>query len=158
MSFFKKKPILTLHAITKGQVVALADVNDPTFSQKMMGEGIAIIPEDGQIVAPCDGTLTMVFPTLHAFGMSTDSGAEILVHVGLDTVNLKGEGFTLHAEADQNVKKGDLILEVDLEKIKDAGYDPITPIVICNSASFSKVIPILPSYVNQGDTIIDIMK
>ena len=156
INIFKKKPLLTLNAVAEGKAVSLLDVNDPTFSQKMVGEGIAIIQKNGQFVAPCDGVITMIFPTKHAFGLMTDNQVEILVHIGLDTVQVKGEGFTSHVSVNQRVKKGDLILEVDLNKIKELGYDTITPIVICNSDSFSKISPVLSGIVKISDPIIEI--
>lgn len=114
-----------------GEIVSIDQVPDPIFSGKMMGDGAAVIPENGRIVAPVDGTLSMIAPTKHAFGFKTEDGRDILVHVGLETVALDGEPFTVHAKAGDKVKKGDLIAEVDLDLLRDKGINPITPVVIC---------------------------
>ena len=138
----------------KGRAVALSEVNDPTFAEEMLGKGAAVIPEDGKICAPADGEIGMVFDTLHAVSMTTDFGAEILIHIGLDTVKMKGEGFTGHVKAGDHVKKGDLLLEVDLEKLKAAGYDTITPVIVCNTPDYSSVENVGKGAVNAGDDLI----
>ena len=111
----------------KGKAVALTEVPDPTFSEKILGDGFAVIPSEGKIYAPADGEVTVVFDTLHAITMTTDQGAELLIHIGLDTVTLKGAPFTAHVAAGDHVKKGDLLLDADLEKIQEAGLHIITP-------------------------------
>lgn len=121
-----------------GEIVPISQVSDPTFSEEMVGKGVAIIPSDGKFYAPADGALISLFPTGHAFCINTVDGAELLVHIGLDTVNLKGEFFTTHATQGTDVKKGDLIVEVDLDGVKNAGYEVITPVVISNHSKFSK--------------------
>ena len=95
----------------KGKAVALTEVPDPTFSEKILGDGFAVIPSEGKIYAPADGEVTVVFDTLHAITMTTDQGAELLIHIGLDTVTLKGAPFTAHVAAGDHVKKGDLLLD-----------------------------------------------
>ena len=100
----------------KGKAVALTEVPDPTFSEKILGDGFAVIPSEGKIYAPADGEVTVVFDTLHAITMTTDQGAELLIHIGLDTVTLKGAPFTAHVAAGDHVKKGDLLLDADLDK------------------------------------------
>lgn len=102
------------------------------FSGKMLGDGVAVIPSSNKAVAPCDGEITQIFPTNHAFGITTKEGLEILVHIGIDTVNLKGEGFKRILEAGTSVKKGDTVVEADLDYIKNKGKDTITPIIITN--------------------------
>lgn len=114
-----------------GEIVPIDQVPDPIFSGRMMGDGAAVIPENGKIVAPVDGTLSMIAPTRHAFGFKTADGKEVLVHVGLETVGLEGAPFTVHAKAGDKVKKGDLIAEVDLDFLKEKGINPITPIILC---------------------------
>ena len=116
-----------------GQVVALDQVGDEMFSKKALGDGVAIIPEVGELRAPADGTIQMVFETKHSLGMTTANGTEILFHVGLDTVNLQGKPFTPRVKAGDSVKTGDLLLTFDIQAIKDAGLDPITPVVVTNS-------------------------
>ena len=138
----------------KGKAVPLKEVSDPTFAEEMLGKGAAVIPEDGKFYAPADGEIGMVFDTLHAVSMTTDFGAEILIHIGLDTVKMKGEGFTGHVKAGDHVKKGDLLLEVDLEKVKAAGYDTITPVLVCNTPDYASVEGIGSAQVNAGDDLI----
>ncbi|MCR5403652.1 MAG: PTS glucose transporter subunit IIA [Butyrivibrio sp.] len=120
-----------------GEIVHITDVKDPTFSEEMIGKGVAIIPSDGKYYSPADGKLVALFPTGHAYAINTDSGAELLVHIGIDTVELNGEYFTVHARQGDTVKKGDLIVEVDLEEVKKAGYDVITPLIVSNHAKFN---------------------
>ncbi|KAF1299193.1 PTS beta-glucoside transporter subunit EIIBCA [Enterococcus sp. JM4C] len=127
-------------APVKGQVIPLEEVNDSAFSAKMMGEGIAILPEDNQIVAPFSGTVAAIFPTKHAIGLVSDSGIELLIHVGIDTVELDGKYFESFVEAGDRVEKGQLLLTADFAKIKAAGYDIITPIVVTNSKDYIEVV------------------
>ena len=156
--FLKKKEnkesSYILGSPAKGKAVPLSEVNDPTFAEEMLGKGAAVIPEDGKFYAPADGEIGMVFDTLHAVSMTTDFGAEILIHIGLDTVKMKGEGFTGHVKAGDHVKKGDLLLEVDLEKVKAAGYDTITPVLVCNTPDYASVEGVESAHVNAGDDLI----
>lgn len=130
--FLKKNKEIELISPITGNIIGLEEVPDPVFSQKMMGDGIAIEPSDGKILSPVDGKIATIFPTNHAIGLVTKEGLEILIHIGIDTVELKGEGFTRITEEGANVKKGDLLMEVDLEKIKAGGKSTITPIIITN--------------------------
>ena len=108
----------------KGKAVALTEVPDPTFSEKILGDGFAVIPSEGKIYAPADGEVTVVFDTLHAITMTTDQGAELLIHIGLDTVTLKGAPFTAHVAAGDHVKKGDLLLEpIVQESFRELGAE-----------------------------------
>lgn len=154
---FKKKGY-TIAAPMKGKCVSIKEVSDPTFGDEILGKGVAIIPEDGKVYAPADGVITTMFPTGHAVGMTTNEGVEILVHVGLDTVALKGEGFRIVAKEEQSVQKGDLLMEADLDKIKAAGYDVITPVVICNTDEYSEITGFTDKDVNAGDEVIEIKK
>ena len=157
--FFKKKDNkFILGAPAKGKAVALKEVSDPTFAEEMLGKGMAVIPSEGRSCAPADGEVGMVFDTLHAVSLTTDFGAEVLIHVGLDTVKMKGEGFTGHVKAGDHVKKGDLLLEVDLDKVKAAGYDVITPMLVCNTDEFSSVTGIYGKDVEAGDDAVVIEK
>jgi sugar PTS system EIIA component len=115
-----------------GDVVGLTDVPDPVFSQKMMGDGIAINPSEGKVVAPADAKVLNVFPTKHAIGLEAAGGLEILLHVGLDTVNMKGEGFDVHVSEGDHVKKGDVLLTYSLELVREKAASIITPMIISN--------------------------
>ena len=152
--FRKKEKNNVIGSPVKGKAVPLKEVSDPTFAEEMLGKGAAVIPEDGKFYAPADGEIGMVFDTLHAVSMTTDFGAEILIHIGLDTVKMKGDGFTGHVKAGDHVKKGDLLLEVDLEKVKTAGYDTITPVLVCNTPDYASVEGIGSAQVNAGDDLI----
>ena len=125
---FNKK--VSIMAPVTGRCVDLSHVPDEVFSQKMIGDGVAIIPSDGLFVAPADGELTMLFPTGHSYGMKIGQNIEILVHIGIDTVELNGEGFELLAEQGQQVKAGTPIVRVDLDFLNARGYKTITPIIL----------------------------
>ena len=155
---FGKKAGEVLGAPVQGKAVAISEVSDPTFGQEILGKGFAIVPSVGRVVAPIDGTVEMVFDTKHAISMSSDSGIQILIHVGLDTVSLKGEPFKAYVEAGQTVKKGDLMLEFDIEAIKAAGLETITPIIICNSDDYKEVNRFTGKMVKPGDDIMELVK
>ena len=151
-----KKNELEIAAPVTGRCVRIQSVPDPTFSEEILGKGVAIKPEEGKYYAPVDGSVTTVFPTLHAIGITTPEGAEILVHVGLDTVNLKGEHFQVHVQEGMKVKKGELILEADIEAIEAAGYNTITPVLICNSGDFKEITADTEKEVKVGDMVLRI--
>ncbi|MFR5172730.1 MAG: glucose PTS transporter subunit IIA, partial [Clostridium paraputrificum] len=140
-----------------GEAVPLSSVNDLTFAEEIMGKGIAIIPEEGKVVSPIDGTVAMVFNTKHAIGLHTEDGVEILIHVGLDTVNLEGKHFNSFVKSGDKVKVGDKLLEFDIEAISKAGYDIITPIIITNTTDYLDIISSNVDYVKAGDEIITIL-
>ena len=157
MGFFKNlfKPSgIELLAPVKGSAVPLSEVSDPTFSQEILGKGVAVRPSGNQIVAPCDATIDMMFDTGHAVSMTSDDSAEILIHVGLETVNLKGQFFKVFAKNGDKVKSGQLLIEFDAEGIRNAGYDLITPIVICNSDDYSAITPVTGKDVETGEKIL----
>ena len=137
--FMKGKKELTLGAPVKGECIPIGEVADPTFADEILGKGMAIRPSDGRVYASADGKISTVFPTGHAVGLTTADGAELLIHVGLDTVQLKGKHFQALVQADQQVKKGDLLLEADLEAIRGEGYDTVIPMIICNSDEYSDI-------------------
>ena len=141
-----------------GRLVSIQEVSDPTFGEEILGKGAAVIPTGNQVYAPIDGKVSTVFPTGHAVALTGLDGTEVLIHVGLDTVKLNGEHFKIHVETDQHVKKGDLLLEADLEQIKAAGYDVITPIVICNTDEFSQIQAEPSKDVLPGDDILKLRK
>lgn len=131
--------IITVSSPMQGEVIPLAQVKDPTFASELMGKGIAIIPTVGQAVAPEDGEIVSLFRTKHAIGFLTQSGVEILIHIGIDTVKLDGQHFEAHVEAGNKVKKGDLLVSFDIEAIKKAGFEITTPIIITNSDDYQDV-------------------
>ena len=114
-----------------GKVVMLEEVPDAVFADKILGDGVAVIPEDGRFVSPVDGEIVSVADSLHAIGFETEDGIELLIHIGLDTVKLEGKGFTVHVKVGDKVKKGDPIVDVDLDVLKDNGLNSITPIIVC---------------------------
>lgn len=122
----------TILAPLSGRVTELSEVPDPTFSQKMMGDGLAIVPTEGEVVSPVDGEIVQFFHTKHAIGIRSLSGAEILIHVGLETVSMNGEGFEGHVREGDKVKAGDKLITFDIDLIKEKAADIITPIVITN--------------------------
>ena len=123
----------------KGKVVPLNEVPDETFSQEMLGKGVAIIPEQNQFYAPVSGEVSVVFPTGHAIGLTSEDGTELLIHIGLDTVQLNGEGFHVKVQQGQKIKQGDLLVEVDLDVIKEKGYSVITPILVTNPDQYQEI-------------------
>ena len=129
----KQELIYKISAPVSGRCVPITEVPDATFSEKILGDGIAIIPEDGKILSPVDGRVSTIAETKHAFGFLSEDGFDVLVHVGLETVSLKGEGFTVHVKPGDTVKKGDLICEVDLELLKSKNINTITPVLVCNA-------------------------
>ena len=128
-----------VETVADGQVIDLADVKDPVFSQKMMGDGFAVEPENGKIYSPVSGTVTSVFPSKHAIGLVTDNGLEVLVHIGLETVSLEGKPFEVHVSEGQKVAAGDLLVTADLEAIKEAGRETSTIVVFTNAAAIKSV-------------------
>jgi PTS system beta-glucosides-specific IIC component len=147
----------TVAAPVKGQVVQLADVKDEVFSSEAMGKGVAIEPAEGKVYAPADGEISTFFPTGHAIGITTDSGVEILIHVGMDTVEMNGDGFTPKKKQGDRVKKGDLMLEFDIAKIKAAGHPVTTPVIITNTDDYADVLPTDAASVVPGDKLIELL-
>ena len=131
----------TISSPATGEMIALEDVNDPIFSSKAMGEGVAFKLTDGHIYSPVDGEVIMAAKTGHAIGLKSNNGAEVLIHVGMDTVNMNGEGFNVLVKEGQKVNKGDLLVEADLDAIEKAGYDNVTPVIITNTAEYKEIIP-----------------
>lgn len=149
------KPI-SLYAHMKGTVVPLEQVNDEAFSQKVLGEGIAVEPSEGRLYAPCDGKIEMVFDTRHAVSMLSDDGAEILLHIGIDTVKLGGKFFEAHVSDGQSVRRGDLLVTFDIDGIRQAGYSTVTPMIVCSTESHDSVIPAAAGEVTPDDIAIKI--
>lgn len=130
-NLFKKAKTSVL-ACTDGKVVPISEVSDPVFSQKMMGDGFAVIPSSTTVCSPVNGKISMIFDTNHAFGLTMSNGLEVLVHIGIDTVNEKGAGFKRIAAINDTVKAGDPIIEIDLEALKAKGYDMATMVIFTN--------------------------
>ena len=147
-----------LYAPMAGAAVSVTEVPDPTFAEGMLGDGIAIIPTDGKVCAPCDATVDMMFTTGHAVSLTTESGAEILIHVGLETVSLEGKPFDVKVASGDKGKKGQVLMVADLEAIKAAGLNTITPMLVCNSADFSTFIKTIGKDVTNADVVIEMGK
>lgn len=130
--FKKNKEQYEFAAPMKGKLLSISEVPDPAFSGKMMGDGFAIEPVDGNVVSPVDGKIQMVFPTKHAIGIAADNGLEILVHFGLDTVTLNGEGFEVLVVENQTIKKGEPMLRVDIDSIRGKVPSLVSPVVVTN--------------------------
>ncbi|WP_024654827.1 PTS glucose transporter subunit IIA [Borrelia hispanica] len=139
LGFFKKVATLDLIAPVSGKVVSIDKVPDEAFAEKIVGDGIAIMPTGNELVAPCDGSIGKIFKTNHAFSLETKEGIEIFVHFGINTLNLNGKGFTRVAEEGMSVKQGDVIIRLDLEYLKAHAESIVTPVVIANSDEVSSI-------------------
>lgn len=148
----------TLYAPVSGRLIAMSDVPDPVFSGEVLGKGCAIWPSDDVVYSPVDGTVSVTMG--HAVGINTDDGVEILVHVGVDTVNMQGDGFTAYVEKGAAVKAGDPVIGIDRDKIKAAGYPDCVVLAVSNSASFEDVsmIGAAESTVSAGDAVVSITR
>ena len=145
-------------APVKGRLVPLSEVNDPTFAEEILGKGAAIIPEDGHFVSPIKGTVQTVFGTKHAMGLLSDTGVEVLLHVGLDTVKLNGKYYEALVKDGDKVDVGTPILKVDLDGVKSEGYDVITPVIITNTMDCGDVIAVQEGDISPRETIIKVLK
>ncbi|CDQ18671.1 PTS sugar transporter subunit IIA [Halobacillus karajensis] len=134
--FGNKSTAFNVISPLSGKKVALEEVPDPVFSQKMMGEGVALEPKDGYVFSPLEGTIVQLFPTKHAIGLETKSGAEVLIHIGLETVAMEGEGFEAFVSKGDKVKVGDKLISFDLGLVKEKAKSTLTPIIITNSDEF----------------------
>ena len=146
----------TIQTPIVGDVVALENVNDPVFSSGAMGQGIAVKPSQGVVYAPADAEVSIAFPTGHAFGLKTAKGAEILIHVGIDTVSMNGEGFEAKVAQGDKVKAGDVLGTFDSSKIAAAGLDDTTMVIVTNTADYASVTPVASGSVVKGDAIIEV--
>ena len=151
------KADLTLTSPMAGTTVALSDVADEAFAAGALGPGIAVSPAAGAVVvAPCDGKVSVAFPTGHAYGIKSASGVQVLIHIGMDTVKLEGKGFTPRVTKGDIVKRGDVLAEVDWDVIREAGYDTITPMVVTNKKKFGEITPAAPGPVGITDTVVTV--
>ncbi|MEY8462756.1 beta-glucoside-specific PTS transporter subunit IIABC [Streptococcus merionis] len=141
-----------------GEVVALTDVKDPVFSSGAMGQGIAVEPSVGEVVAPANATVSLLFPTNHAIGLQLDNGAELLIHIGMDTVELDGKGFTAHVKQGDRVTLGQPLVSFDISTIQEAGFPVTTPIIVTNTADFASVTATATGAVTAGQDLLEILK
>ena len=146
-----------IYSPLKGKTVKLEEVEDEAFSSGVLGKGVAILPEEGVLYAPADGVISVFFPTGHAVGMTTDHGVELLMHVGMDTVQLEGKGFRPLAADGDRVKKGQKLLEFDIAQIKEAGYSLVTPVLVTNMEEVGEITPVDGAEkIQAGDRLIQL--
>ena len=145
---------IVIAAPMAGTAVPLEDVPDPTFSQGILGKGAAVRPSEGRVLAPADGTIDVMFDTGHAVSMTTTDGAEVLIHVGINTVQLNGQHYKACCKAGDKVKKGDLLISFDLDAIRAAGYLCTTPLIVCNTDDYATVRPLASGAVAPGQDLL----
>lgn len=146
-----------LGACMSGNIIPLSELKDDAFASGALGNGVGIEPSEGKVISPVDGTVTTLFPTKHAIGITSDSGVEVLIHIGLDTVQLNGDGFNAHIKQGDRVKKGQLLMDVDLEKIKKAGFSTQTPVIVTNSMDLLDVLPTENHLIHLNDELITVL-
>lgn len=146
--------VIELAAPVSGAVVALTAVADPVFASGTLGRGLGIVPTEGRVHAPCAGVVTAAVRSGHALGLRSADGVEVLLHVGIDTVELHGRHFRVHTAKGRPVARGDLLVEFDLAAVKAAGYDPTTILVVANTASFARVVPTEVAVIARGETAV----
>lgn len=154
----RNRKFFMLYSPLNGKIVQLLDVDDEVFSSGMLGKGIAFEPKDGRLMSPCSGVIGHVFETKHAINIISDFGCEILLHIGLDTVKLKGKGFDTRVKEGDRINKGDLLCVFDMEIIKNAGLSTITPMVITNSDDYTKIDARPVCDIHAGDSVLKIEK
>lgn len=148
----------TLNSPVNGRIVPLSEVSDETFASEMLGTTVAVEPSDGRIAAPCDAEILNVFDTGHAVCLTTKSGGELLIHVGVDTVKMEGKGFTKKVADGDKVHAGDVLIEADLDAIREAGYPATTMVILTNADQFSKVEKAEPGEVGTGSRIMELSR
>lgn len=145
-------------AAASGQLMAMADIPDPVFACGAMGPAVGIKPDNGIVYAPVTGTITLTTGTLHALGLRSDDGAEILLHMGVDTVNMKGDGFTGFVEKGQHVRAGEALLVMDLDKVAAAGYSDVVITVVTNADEFSSIASAAAGTIGAGERIMTVAR
>lgn len=153
-SWFKGEDTITVGSPLSGKVVPLETVSDRAFAEKMMGEGVALVPSGGELFSPVNGAVETIAETAHAVGLRSDEGVELLIHLGLETVNLKGQHFTSCVAEGDRIKTGDVLIRFDLAAIQDAGYDTITPVTVVNSGDYASVLPADSDQVMPGEPLL----
>lgn len=156
--FEKNAKTISLKAVEDGRTIPMDEVNDQTFAQELLGPGIAIVPSNGTVVSPINGTIATVMGTKHAVCIQGEDGLELIVHAGLDTVELNGKYYQTYKEIGDQVKAGDVLLEFDLEEITKAGYDVTTPIVITNLGDYKITKCLTGQQVKAGEEVIQLTK
>ena len=156
--FEKNAKIISVKAAEDGRTIPIDQVNDQTFAQELLGPGIAIHPSNGTVVSPIDGTIATVMDTKHAVCIQGEDGLEMIVHAGLDTVELNGKYYEAHVNTGDHVKAGDVLLTFDIEEIAKAGYDVTTPIVITNLSGYKITKCLTGQQVQAGDEVIQLTK
>ena len=156
--FEKNAKTISLKAVEDGRTIPMDEVNDQTFAQELLGPGIAIVPSNGTVVSPINGTIATVMDTKHAVCIQGEDGIELIVHAGLDTVELNGKYYQTYKEIGDQVKAGDVLLEFDLEEITKAGYDVTTPIVITNLGDYKITKCLTGQQVKAGEEVIQLTK
>ena len=156
--FEKNAKTISLKAVEDGRTIPMDEVNDQTFAQELLGPGIAIVPSNGTVVSPIDGTIATVMDTKYAVCIQGEDGLELIVHAGLDTVELNGKYYQTYKEIGDQVKAGDVLLEFDLEEITKAGYDVTTPIVITNLGDYKITKCLTGQQVKAGEEVIQLTK
>ena len=156
--FEKNAKTISLKAVEDGRTIPMDEVNDQTFAQELLGPGIAIVPSNGTVVSPINGTIATVMDTKHAVCIQGEDGLELIVHAGLDTVELNGKYYQTYKEIGDQVKAGDVLLEFDLEEITKAGYDVTTPIVITNLGDYKITKGLTGQQVKAGEEVIQLTK
>ena len=146
----------TILAPIKGEVKPIEESSDAAFASGALGKGVVILPEEGKVYAPVTGTVTVLFPSLHAIGITSDAGVELLIHIGINTVQLNGEGFTAHIKQGDQIKQGQLLVEFDMNKIKEAGYSLETPVLVTNYADLKEVKNTNASSVQLQETLMEV--
>ena len=146
----------TLYSPLEGTAIPLSEVKDATFASEVLGKGMAVIPSKGEVKAPCDATVSTIFDTKHAIGLATESGLELLIHIGVDTVELGGKFYTAHVKDGDEVKKGQTLITFDMDAIKAAGYDVTTPLIVTNTDDYEEVKMLAEGTVNNSSEVLEV--
>ena len=150
------KQDIILNAHMNGVVVPMAEVQDDVFANCILGDGVAIEPSEGKLFAPADGVINNIFDTKHAIGIQAEDGVEILLHIGINTVQLGGKHFEVHVNADQTVKRGDLLVSFDMDAIREAGYLCTTPMIVCNTDDYQSITTLSSGEIKAGRGLLEI--